>query len=342
MRKTTLLIILCLIIGLNCSLLSSAQELDIVDASPLFSIDLDKTPATRQKVYVSLIPGVIQYINNQANAARFEEEMTAYLKILDEDLRNNAGVIVKIRLYADEYGNNHLPQNFLIPLSVGLDPIDAYSEYLNTPSLIAAPIQTSAKEESYFLWITKTSGELTVSKIPKEFNSALIKQSSKMAMDKTREKSFTFNRFNSSIPNYISNANYWNSQMQTYKTQIEQNNRIAQVKLLTDKFEQLQKEHSQLIQEYESLKNKQNSNNSLLKMLETAFKIGSFISDNSSIFSGNSTTQKASYDPQIITNQNIKINNNLNVINKKIDDKSSELKRTDEALKTEYRRYNLM
>jgi hypothetical protein len=212
-----------------------------------------------------------------------------------------------------------------------MDPIDAYSEFLNTPTLMSAPLSTTARDGSYYIWLFKNNGKICSATIPRELNKEFIKHSTKIAMNKVKEKSFSYKPLESLIPNYIAQANYWNEQLQINRAVLLQQNTLAEVESLTKRFKQLQDEHSRLIQNFESLQSKEKNNTTFLKTLELALNIGSFIVNNSSI------SAPVTYDPEIVKSQNVSIKKEIKIMKKNIDETSSKLDDTNKKIKTYYR-----
>lgn len=323
-------LIISILLLFSLSAFSQEQELDYLAASPIYSIDLDKTPQTRQKVYASNFSNGLQLVADKINNKLFEQKITKYLKELDKTLMNNAGVILQVRLYTDEFGNTIMPQNFILPLSVGITPIDAYSDFLNTPSISSAPLNTTARDGSYFIWLYKTNDKIAIGLIPREFNKEFIKKSSLVAMEKTKLNSFSYIPLKSSIPNYIAQANFWNEKLKANTEIFEQQNNFDKVKELTEKFNMLQKEHNMLIQKYESLKNKEKNNGTLLKTMEIGLNLGSLFANE---FNNDTPI---TYDPNIIKNQSFIIKKETIIIKESIDKTSSQLNDLNQKIKPYY------
>lgn len=252
---------------------------------------------------------------------------------MKQELPNNTGHLLKVSIIADQFGNNTLPNGFLLPIGAGFDPVDAYSEYLN-----AQVIQTEIKtpqgftNAGYYIWLKKVGDEITFSVIPKEAQQELTRQSNIMAMKKVEEKRYSFRPFSSTIPNYISRANYWNNQIKEFEEQIRQQNHLSQVQALNKRFTELQQEHDKLVQKYNDLKNKLNNNSSFLNTVSALLSIAEFFASNSQ----NSSTQSQqnfTYDPKIIINQNIIIQKEITIIENNIKIKKRDLEKTDSELK---------
>lgn len=320
-----------LVLGAALSIYAQDIQIDFAEASPLLSIDLDKTPATRQKTYLSLIPAIADYISQSVNATRFDREISNYLRSAERTLANNTGVLVQIRVYSDG-STNYLPSTFFIPLATGHDPIDAYSEFANRSSFMPAPPQTPLVDASYFLWINKISGEIAIANIPREFTEALVQQGMRAAQEKTRLNSFCLRELPSTLPNFAGRASYWNGQLQVVERDVRYAERLEQITSLIKQYLALQKEFGGLVQKYESLKAKQSANKSFLNTVEIALKIGTFIVNNGSIFTGESQPG-LSYDPKIIRDQNDFIAVKVNETKGLLELKESEISELEKRIK---------
>jgi hypothetical protein len=320
--------IIIAIISFIASTLKAQSKLDIVAASPVYSINLEKLPKTRLMVYASVMPNIAQKLIDMESKARFEEQITNYLKELRNTPMNHAGVLIRVRGYVDQYGTNIFPTNFFTPIAAGLDPVDAYSEHINTPIIQVAPIETTAKEVNSYLWIEKIDTNLTIASIPDEFNEELIRQANIMAMKKVENKAYLDKPLPTSIPDYASRAQYWNNLLKEKEKELKTKNKLARAKELAEEFESLQKQHGRLVQEYEALTRRKQSNTSLLNTLQTALNIGSFFTSNPT------TDSKVSYDPKIIQQQNVVIDQKITTVNVQINNKTSRINQVDEQIKS--------
>ncbi len=308
--------------------------LNFGNATPMLAIDLDKTPATKGKLYTTAFFDVLQIINTELLKKAFENKVTSLLKDIDTNIANNSGFLIKVTTLVDEFGNPFLPPNVLTPIGIGIDPVDSYANYINTPTVsIFFEPSKATKETTSFIWVYKEKEHLLIGEIPSVFKDRLIKDANKLARKYTKNASGFFNPFNSSNPNYEGRALYWYKKQVEFEKELKEKETYEKVKKLTSRFNELQLKQKYLSEKYESLKRELNNNNSLSNVLNAFVVIGSQFSD-----SDNSENEniKMTYDPKLIENHNTIINQNIKIIKKELNITTRNLNKADKALNKHY------
>lgn len=310
------------------------SEIDFAEAASSLSIDLDKMPSNPGKVFIGGYFDLIKLVNQKDLIFKFEKSIKPFLSKLSKTMHNNNGQLIKVRIYVDEFGNNYLPENFFLPFGVGMDPIDAYSEYLNTPAL-SEEIKTSARDASYYLWVFKENNKISVGWIPRELNEKLMRSANMVAMIKVKGDVRIYHPLNASFPNYLSRANYWNQTVREYSGRLNSLSRLEESQRLSERFNKLQEEHSKLVVQYEHLSNKLANNNTFLQTAEILVNLASNVNDiNSSMGSGNATKgDNITYDPKLISDKSVYLEREVKLIKTGIDKSSDELSDVEKSLK---------
>lgn len=306
---------------------------DFVEASPMLSIDLDRLPADRLKIAIGLLPTAVQGLTDQALSRRFDLVLQSYLRKVRTSLNGEQGQLILVRMYSDEF-RSYLPANFFIPLATGTDPVDAYSQFINTPSLIPAPEDIAARDASYYLWISKNAStkSLSVSQIPRELKTRLERDGSKAAVVKVKTGRFAVRPRPTAANTFQREVDFWNGQVRQLEATSREAARLEQMKSLYTRLGALQANYVSAIQEYEELMLREKSNDSFLQTLSAALKVAEFFfGENSPVPSDRS---KMSVDTEVISNQNRIIKDKrenakkrMNQINREIEDVLSQLKR---------------
>lgn len=305
-------------------------EIDFEEAASSLSIDLDRMPRNPGKVFIGGYFDLIKQANQKDLVTKFDKSIKPFLSKLAKGMNNNNGQLIKVRLYVDEFGVNYLPDNFFLPYGVGMDPVDAYSEFINTPA-ISEEIQTTARDASYYLWVSKKDGNISINWIPRELNVNLTRSAHKVAMMKVKSDTRVYNPLNAPYPNYLSRANYWMQIIKDYSAQLESSNKLSESQRLSKRFAALQLEHANLVQEYNRLSNKLANNNSFMQTAEIMLTLASGAKDINSTFSEGAGN--VSYDPKLLQNKSNLLKSSLKAVKQNIERKSDEISEVDISLK---------
>lgn len=329
------------ILILNFHFFSFSQEnkepyipINFGEATPLLSIDLDKTPSTKGKLYTSSFFDVLQIINTELLKKAFQQKVTILLKDIQTNISDNSGFLIKVTTLVDEFGNPFLPPNVLTPIGIGLDPVDSYANFLNTPTVgIYFEPSISTEQNVSFIWVYKQKGDLLIGEIPSFLKDKLIIDANKTARKYTKNTTVFFNPLTSTNPNYEGRALFWYKKQIEFEKELKEKETFEKVKKLTSRFNELQLEQKHLSDKYESLKRKLDNNNSLLNILNAFVAIGSQFSDSNN---NENENIKMTYDPKLIENHNTVINQNITIVKKELNIITRNLKKADKALKKHY------
>lgn len=322
---------------------SKKIDIDIEGASPMLSIELETkrgaaTPTSyqsllsRKKATNSIIIEALLFLNKKSIDDVMDRKIGKYLIELDKNLFDGTGHLIKIQLYVDEFGNNRTTNSAFLALGNGIDPIDALSENINSGSIISKPHTGYMKDVSVYKWIKKENGTLLVYTIPRYLNNEFYKQANQMSILKIKNRKTNYSQRRSLIPNYFNRANYWYNKIEELEAATEGYANLSQLRSLMRKFEIKQNEFSKLINEFEELKQKKDSRNTLLNTVEILIELGSALSGGFDT----SPEQNMTYNPTFIRNELTIINNSINDRKKEINKRSQELNDYDNGIKKIY------
>lgn len=154
--------------------------IEVDEASQAFSIETSM-PQHFSVEFMSIVG--IGFRNNilrkQASA-----EFAELSKRLTESISNEAiGYLLEVGIFVNEFGHIVVPSGQLLyPIGLGVEPVDAFAEHLrNTQLRPGTPIPVHLKNETFYMWVTRSGPSLKVRTIPKEFRSSFLENSRKEA-----------------------------------------------------------------------------------------------------------------------------------------------------------------
>jgi len=332
--KKYILAVLLYSSSIGVSYAQETPDIDFAESSGALTIDLDKMPASPGKVFFGGFFDLIMAGKQKDLVTKYEKTIKPFLSRLSRSMNANNGQLLKIRLYQDEFGNAYLPEYFVLPCGVGMDPVDAYSEYLNTPAL-SEDISTTARDISYYLWVYKSESGLSIGWIPRELNTRLFRSANLMAMAKVKGDNRVYHPLQAAFPNYLSRANYWKQQVKDYEQQLNAAQRLNESRQLSQRFSDLQLEHAGLVEKYEQMQNRLANNSSFLSTTELILSV---ISDLNNVYqqtsvSTGSAKENISYDPALIRQRSAILEREIKSSKKQLDEKSNHLEEVDQSLK---------
>lgn len=226
--------------------------IDFKSASPAFSIDLQKLPQSRAQLVSGLAPNVATIVRDALNNRAISKAVDHLLGQIMRELPVASGMLLRIRVLTDELGHNSLPIDFLLPIGAGINPAEAYAEFINRPSITAPTLlEAGFIDASYYIWIEKGTSDLAlVSNIPHELTARLLREGQHLAAEKIRLRAMGNPVQTFMVPDYVARADYWSRLFQERRERFETQERARAVLALTQRFSALQLENSRLLSLY--------------------------------------------------------------------------------------------
>jgi hypothetical protein len=212
--------------------------------------------------------------------------------IFDSIQNPNTGYLLELVAYIDENGFITLPQGRIInPIGIGVEPLDAMANYLNTDRMIPGGIPPkNLKNNSSLLWITKSEGKLTAKSINNNFYNKFISLSHNEAT-KRKLMGNWIKLNNETNLKEIQIAELWAEKEKQLKKTLPNEETKAKVEKLTNEMRQLQEKTNELYKQYqrtqEEMVNSQKLANTLNAISTVAGLIKSGIQLNQAMTSTN-------------------------------------------------------
>lgn len=212
----------------------------------LYSVTLDDIKTLSP--HHTIIPDLGRYLTSQQRQV-VNGETRKLLRIANTKLLPGTGILMRVRLFSNGITHPKPSTDFLIPLGVGEDPLDAYAEHLNLVATRSAPPPQGLVDVGYFVWLSKEEDEIfLIGILPREQDTAFRRAASLLADRKVelRQAGRTFKTYQ--IPDYAARALFWNERLEQAERSFGSEQRRAAVQALVERFEQLQREHTALLQ----------------------------------------------------------------------------------------------
>jgi len=242
---------------------------EVNNASAMF--DLAKLP-----LGISVLQSISISLRNAALEEKGSSEFSKLQLLIDNALDgHNAGYLLEVSLFTDEFGNLIVPHGqLLLPIGIGSEPIDAYSEFLRTSQLRPSDNDLKTfKNSSFYIWIDKDpNNKMKAWTIPTQFRDKLIQSSVKEA-NRRNKLSTWVQSFPSEPYESIDRSNYWIEVERSKLKSIEDVNKRAEISKLTQEMKALETRVNKIYQNYQKLVKDSTNKNNLLKALSIANSI---------------------------------------------------------------------
>lgn len=302
---------------------------DFEGASPVYSIDLSKGEKIGSEMRVAFLPDVAALLRNRLSNNQFTAQLHKYLKGLQTSLPVGSGMLLQVRVMTDDFGNSTLPAGFLLPIGAGINPTDAYAEFINRPTITVPAPDTTARDTGHFVWIEKnTRGQLEVAAIPRDFTDRLLREGQTLASEKVRLRAQGRPEMTYQVPDYVARADYWQKLAAERQAELAAAGRTEAVGRLVSQFANLQKEHASLKLQYEQAQRQLSENQSLLGGAQLLLDLGSKWLESS----GNMGTAPLSFDRSAMLSRQDQLRGSVVGLRKTIDQTSGRIKQVDEGL----------
>jgi|GEM_PF-1770453 len=259
-------------------------------------LDLAKLPLGIEVMRIMALTIRDKFMDSKANVEFQALETHISKSITNPDI----GYLLKVSIYTDEFGNINLPYGQLLyPLGIGLEPIDAFAEYLRRPQLRPAGIiPAGMNNNTFFIWVTKSGDILQARTIAPTFRDLFTGESVKEA---SRRDVLTQWRQQLPLDPYesISRAKYWADIEVARSKFIHDEESRKQINSLSSEMRSLEVELNNLYKEYQrtvfeiarhqKLSNALNTVSTLSSIIRSAIELKNlFCSTDNSIIRGSS------------------------------------------------------
>ncbi|WP_455286543.1 hypothetical protein [Cupriavidus necator] len=308
---------------------AKCAQTDFEGASPVYSIDLSKVKKSGSEVRVAFLPDVAALLRNWLSNDQVTAQLHKYLVGLQTSLPAGSGTLLQVRVMTDDFGNSSLPVGFLLPIGAGINPTDAYAEFINRPTITVPAPNTTARESSHFVWIEKNDqGQLEVAAIPRDFTEALLREGQSLASEKVRLRAQGRPETTYRVPDYVARADYWQKLAAERQAALAAAGRTEAVGRLVSQFADLQKEHAALKSRFEQAQRQSSENQALLGGAQLLLDLGSKWFESS----GNAGTAPLSFDRSAALARQDQLHESMVGLHKTIDETTGRIKQVDESL----------
>ncbi|WP_454744022.1 hypothetical protein [Cupriavidus necator] len=302
---------------------------DFEGASPVYSIDLSKVKQSGSEVRVAFLPDVAALLRNRLSNNQITAQLHKYLVGLQTSLPVGSGTLLQVRVMTDDFGNSTLPVGFLLPIGAGINPADAYAEFINRPTITVPAPDTTARDTGHFVWIEKNEkGQLEVAAIPRDFTDRLLREGQTLASEKVRLRAHGRPEMTYQVPDYVARADYWQKLAAERQADLAAAGRTEAVGRLVSQFADLQKEHASLKLQFEQAQRQSSENQALLGGSQLLLDLGSKWLESS----GNTGTAPLSFDRSAALARQDQLQESVVGLRKTIDQTTGRIKQVDESL----------
>lgn len=302
---------------------------DFEGASSVYSIDLSKVRKSGSEVRVAFLPDVAALLRNRLSNNQIAAQLHKYLEGLQSSLPVGSGMLLQVRVMTDDFGNSALPVGFLLPIGAGINPADAYAEFINRPTITVPAPDTTARDTGHFVWIEKNAkGQLEVAAIPRDFTDRLLREGQRLASEKVRLRAQGRPELTYHVPDYVARADYWQKLAAERQTELAAAGRAEAVSRLVSQFANLQKEHASLKLRFEQTQRQSSENQSLLGGAQLLLDLGSMWLESTD----NAGTAPLNFDRSAALARQDQLQESMVGLRKTIDQTTGRIKQVDEGL----------
>ncbi len=258
---------------------NSYPHIEFHVAADLFMIDTDKLPKTREKILAGIGLKLFTNANKAGVNERIGDSFVQFMNKVNTDFPIELGILVRVDYYVGETGQLILDQNILLPLNMGLTPVDALSDYYNIPDRIShVRIQSNfARPLREYIWIYKDlNGNVHIGQIP--FSNEFERLAKIVANRKVESVIYPTANYNRLTLDKIYNvAEYWNKKLIEYQKVLSAKNIYQQVKNNTEEFKDLQDQFENTYYTIKQFQRKQEAANSFYKYFALLRDLSTFL-----------------------------------------------------------------
>lgn len=243
---------------------TTSPVLDFPSPSSVF--DIDTRPATPPHVW--LLQQVSLAVTNAALQTEFDREVAALTAQIKTTLDgHNFGYLIKVEIYANEYGVPIIAQGQLVfPVGPGIEPLDALAEDYRRPIMRSPPPQGFINSTQY-VWFRLQDGKLVGSSQAPELRQSFEAQAEAEARRRNLLGAYYSIAGDGMIR--VQRAAYWDEIARRDLNQITNAEKRQVIANLQQQFQATQDKFNQLYAQYQDTLVRYNQAQNLLGALNT-------------------------------------------------------------------------